>query len=285
MLFNGPDIGAIDPTTDVCPTGALIVDPQGRPHVTPELCVGCGICAVRCPVDAIRIDASTAIATIAPSFPDTPSDEKQFYMMRESTASNMIWESRPWADAQLVTVQVQRLADVFRTDPSKAFSGMRLLLRNALLLGGVPAKLRKQGANSMVVEVAGECDGSFLVAQVQASNDTLDPFRRLLVGLAHLLGAQGYEKKDFTPVVVILGLPNSRADYYRLVADVRKFLGVEVRTVTAAWLYLAIRDGGLTLRNPEEIPVSEEGSEGLGSHASAVFGRVIGDKCGLDPLK
>jgi hypothetical protein len=60
----------------------------------------------------------------------------------------------------------------------------------------------------------------------------LDSPRALLEDVAVLHSRYGYAVDGIDPVSIILSLPNVRSEYYQVIRDIEKVLGLRCRTVT-----------------------------------------------------
>lgn len=285
VTTDGPDLGSIDSSRSVCPTAAIQISGSGRPEIDEASCIGCGLCVMRCPVDAIRLDSTTSIAFVAPSLDTEESDSASFLTQRALSAQKLDWDNPPWPDAHLVSKQVLRFRTVLEERALLRYDALRLLLRNSFLLAVTPSKLRQQGANSSAVELTAKIGTRHVVAEIQPSTDTLDAFRRLLVGVADIVSNQSYDKSTLIPLISLQGLPNTRVDYYRLITAARKYLDLDIKTLPIAWIYLAIRNFGISAETLDALPAIEEGSESLGAPAMRRFGKLDAKSAGLEPRK
>ena len=68
--------------------------------------------------------------------------------------------------------------------------------------------------------------------EIELGNEVLESLRRLLEDVAVLHIRYGLDLADIKPLSVILELPNTRSEYYRLVGDIKKVTGLEFHTVT-----------------------------------------------------
>ena len=58
-----------DPSRDVCPTDAINWDAAGEmPTIEAESCIGCGLCAVRCPYGAISLSPDGIAVVVCASW-------------------------------------------------------------------------------------------------------------------------------------------------------------------------------------------------------------------------
>lgn len=263
----------VSPEAAVCPTGALGVDAAGSPVIDPLRCVGCGLCAVRCPVAAIHLDPSTAVAVVAPApatYVSRPFDPVQFPIDRARLSASFVEEEPPFVDAGLVGAQLLRF-DMVLPSAADAQSAFRLLTRNALLLRGLPARLKNVGDNAAFAELAAGDGGKVLVLEIEPRGDVLDALRRILAGVAIVQNRYGVDADDVIPSVVVRRLPNERTDYYRVLVDAAERVGVEVRTLPVAVLLLAIRGHGRAL--PELIYEQGVLGEAIPDLSSAVSRR------------
>jgi len=260
---------SLDPR--VCPTDALHWGVDDIPYVDDDACVGCGLCVARCPVGAIRLDPETGGAVVDSRRAVLPvRDREEFEQFRRAVSDSQAPESRPADDAHRVEVQLQRW---LRTPAGRDSGALRLMVRNAFLLTGDAARLRNDGDVHAWAEVAAGRDATVGVVQVEDQSDTLDPFRRVLASSARVVAAQGVDVRDVVPVVALLGLPNARVDYYRVVADASRYLGVEVRTLTLAYMLLAVRlPPASLLREIQADMQVRDGSESLMPALRELFG-------------
>lgn len=275
----------LDSSSEVCPTSALEFDETGRPRIEPARCIGCGLCVVSCPVDAIRLHAGTATAHVAPSFKNLAINLADFFEQRQQVSSRIKWEEKPWANADLVVGQYKRFIEVLRDSISERHSIMRLLTRNAFVLGGFATHIRDVGANSFSVELQASNNPTQVLAEIQNSPDGLDSFRRLLVGFALFIHEAKVAKEQVIALVVMPSLPNSRVEYYRLVKEASLHLGVSVRTITLAWLLLLIRDRCQSLVDSAVLPVVDDGHKNAGETAHKLFGLSRPEDCGIAVTK
>jgi hypothetical protein len=79
-------------------------------------------------------------------------------------------------------------------------------------------------------------DGRVAVIEIELSNATLESPRALLEDVAVLHGRYKIEVSKINPVSVILSLPNARSEYYQVIDDVYKILGLRCHTITVGAL-------------------------------------------------
>jgi len=69
-------------------------------------------------------------------------------------------------------------------------------------------------------------------AEIETGAGVLDSPRALLEDVAVLHSRYGYAVDGIDPVSIILSLPNARSEYYQVIRDIEKVLGIRCRTVT-----------------------------------------------------
>ncbi len=131
-----------------------------------------------------------------------------------------------------------------------------------------------------------EFETTVTLIEVESGSDTLDALRRLLSAVAHVIAADGVSIDDIDPVIVLRRLPNRRVDYYRLVDDVWRYLGMTVQTMPLAGVLLAIRAVGAQPSGaPPDGWLVREGQESLVTKVSTEFGLFPLPDLGLEPEK
>lgn len=267
------------PEMAVCPSGALSVSARGAPVVDARACIGCGLCVARCPVGAMKLNAETALAEVSDESSDAyhsiVAEVTEFGEARREIASRVRRERPPFADANLVAVQLARLDS--GVEPLALQRVYRLLSRNAFLSLGVAARLKNVGDNNAFAELAVGAGATLVLVEVEPKGDVLDAMRRVVAGVAIVRSRYGVAAGDVIPCIVMRKLPNVRVDYYEAVQNTERRIGVSVRSVPAAALLLGIRSGDDRLvQLIRDADVLETLHPSLEKRASALWGDVSG---------
>jgi ferredoxin len=270
---------------EVCPTNAITRGVDGAPVIKDEACISCGICVARCPVGALRLRTSDACAVVAPIEIDSlgTTSMEEFQAKRAASAASLSWPN--WADdLDLLPLQMQRAL----TAGERLASGttFRRLVRNVFLLTGDAARVRIDGDASAWAEVAVGHGTKIGIVEVESLGGDPDAFRRVITDVARISGEHGVDLSQIIPVIAVIALPNVRTDYYRLVSDAKRYLGVSVRTLPLAFFLLVARvptSSALALVAVDEYCASEASPEVMTS-IRATFGDVPSVP-GVAPLK
>lgn len=218
-----------DPSSNVCPTEAIIWDHTNEVvTVKTEDCIGCGLCVARCPYGAISLsDASTAhVETSDPDAITTPNlDDFERGHDSPTKLGEMIDCSSHDSDKLLTSLK--QLND-----------GQQLrLVRNLFLALGYSAKVRRRGdtnvrIDGMVCSIVHHVG----VLEIEYSESNLESPRALVEDIAVLHHRYSLPMGDLFPISILCQLPNARAEYYQVVEDIEKVLGIQVRTITVGAL-------------------------------------------------
>lgn len=278
-----------NPELRVCPTDAL-QQGEGGPQVDKSNCIGCGLCVVRCPVGAAYLDAESALPVFAELRTGSSVSEPDFARSRDAAMSSISWEAAPFADVDKVVQQLVRFRETPKANLQQIF---RLLVRNSFLASGNVARLSIVGDNSAWAEVAVGMDpplSSPVVGAVQIEPDDvgLDAIRRLMAGAAVAISRHGLTKGSLIPIVAVVAQPNSRTDYYRLIADARAYLDIHIRTVPLAMLLLAIRNQSRSFLETlltEDIGLVDVNNPRNEHQVAKLYGTSARTIPGLSPVK
>ena len=238
----------------VCPFDALAIDRQSAtPHIK-ENCVGCGLCAARCPAGAIAIVQGHAAVSLADNGYTAPSIEIESHIdTRRRIASLIASSSRPgkpdWAARRSSAQRTLSAVDAARDSRTT----MGLLVRNALMACGAAAKLGVPGDTNSRLDLSFDMDGKVGIVELEQGPDLLDSARRLLSDVATARARHGIPRDAILPVIVCRQMPNKRTDFYRLADDAENVLGLLISTIPLAVLVLMVlaRHDAVDLRLPE----------------------------------
>ena len=228
VLFGALDAFPGDPNRDVCPTKAIIWDSEKTvASILVDKCIGCGLCISRCPYGAISL-VNGLTASVATADPD-----------RLVVAVTSVYNEHPKVkrrgkiailDAPAIVslpVTVGVLHDV-RTN---------LFIRNLLNEVGLYVRTRRRGDTNMRIDAVGfSRRGRPFVAEIETSLGVLESPRALLEDVAVLHSRYGYTVDEIDPLSIILALPNMRSEYYQVIRDIEKVLGLRCRTITVGVL-------------------------------------------------
>ncbi len=238
-LFGALDSFPGDPSLDVCPTKAIQWDQKKSfAFINEAECIGCGLCVARCPYGAISMQNGLT-ASVATSDPDNLVVHKESESDHDSVLrSGRVADMASPAAANMVS-KVSNLDD----------ARVNLLIRNLLFQVGLKVSIRRRGDTNMRIDAVGfsKNDRPF-VAEIETGAGVLESPRALLEDVAVLHSRYGFSKSNIDPLSIILTLPNVRSEYYQVIRDIYKVLGLQCRTLTVGillallWNFRAIKN-------------------------------------------
>lgn len=212
----------------VCPTDAIKLG-DNNVFIDNTKCIGCGICIHRCPFLAFAYDVETGKCHVQNNKSKVPESElkqkEQIAQFRLIPAS-LLYESisRPFIDNK-------SLGLIANTDAPE------IILRNYLINLGITTNTNAKGNQHNRIEFFALADNKFLIGECETGNDILSVSRRILDDLAVLVSRYSTKIEDIVPLAVINRLPNKRTDYYEVIEDINKVIGVQINTISYACLF------------------------------------------------
>ncbi|MCI1041825.1 ATP-binding protein [Caballeronia zhejiangensis] len=230
-----------DRNPSVCPTGAITKTISGAPSVNPDACMFCGVCASRCPVGAIYLNPYAVVKDQPhPDFLETRDS-------KETAASFALFSSA--ARRGVFLEESDDVVDELRSRMERAWKtiGDRFpdhLARNLLIAAGVGAAMRRKGDVFARMDlVLGAPWPMYGCAEAEFGDvAVLDAPRDLLDDVAVSVGRLG-KPTSLIALVVTDVLPNRRSEYWRIVQDIRKVVGLSIGTVTVLALCMIVWSG------------------------------------------
>lgn len=236
-----------DLDNNVCPTGAITCDPSTAiVGISAEMCIGCGICVGRCPTGAIFLNnAAIAIAKVNDSASDgfidlptahtTTSIRPTLDAFRPLKRSGSIATESP----QIIAHLFERLSGATQQQSSQFAN---LLARNLLIALGLSAAMRRRGDVNLRMDLVFSGPSCRIgTAEVELSGQALlDSPRNVLDNVAVLASRYSQPLKEIATLIVSTALPNVRAEYWRVIKDVKKVLGVTIESITIPALIILV---------------------------------------------
>ena len=211
-----------DPNLDVCPTRAIGWKQDGSVAAILEGCIGCGLCITRCPYGAIHLSGG-AVAQIETTDPDG-------LITRGPSEGN---HSKPTKSGEIASLDASAAARLPTSVKKLDVARASLLVRNLLHEVGVNARVSRRGDTNMRIDAVGYSrDKRPFVAEIELKVETLESPRALLEDVAILHSRYGFAVADIDPLSIILTFPNARAEYYNVIGDIERVLGIRCVTIT-----------------------------------------------------
>lgn len=203
----------------VCPVDA-IKNVNNKIIIDNDKCINCGLCASRCITGAIYFDKDKF--KVAPVINDT--EEKYKLSIHEG---------------QIIEENDELLNNIYKdiiiknVDPN-------LFSRNLLTECGVQTVLSRKGDVNVRMDGIIFNNGKRGICEIEFNNDVLSCPRCILDDLAVLCSRYNYDLNETLALVVSLGLPNNRTDYWRVVKDIKEVLDIEIQTTSIGMLLIAM---------------------------------------------
>ena len=213
-----------DPVRDICPTNAIDWDDTaGSIKIAEEDCIGCGLCALNCPYGAISLTSRghAAVETADPGqITKNPSRQKAKHAVLASKGSLGNNESNFLNDLPCLVLALTN-------------SQRSRLVRNFLLSCGVITQVRRKGDTNVRMDgLLRFSNGKIGVLELETSKAVLESPRALLEDIAVLNSRFDIPINKIIPLSIIVTLPNFRGEYYQVIDDIKKVLGIQCHTFT-----------------------------------------------------
>ena len=232
-----------DMNNEVCPTNAITWEEEfSTPQIDKEQCVFCGLCIQRCPAKAIFFSEYSAIVLEEPNDHLVELDE----YVNEETLRNTIQLFNGAEEEGIYLLETDELIQMTRRKldaylPKANAQFPNHLSRNLLIGVGVSTLMRRRGdVNVRMDLLLGPPGVDQGTGEVEFGNGFLDAPRNILDNIATLVSKYQSSKDTLVPIVVLNTLPNSRSDYWLVVQDIRKVLGLQIQTLSIGLLYMML---------------------------------------------
>lgn len=228
----------VDSSSDVCATNAIKwIYESSQPAIASEDCIFCGVCVSRCPTQAIYLSQDGAKLATQPQKLFTTETGNGHSETRKLLHQTLI----SGAHLNESDALISEILDRFKKLGGRAAKlSPNLLTRNLFRTLGVPAEAYPQGVQYSTVDVlfrAGDIHGAI---EVEFSSAVIDVPRNLAGDVAVLIARHGLHKSKLETYSVVCRLPQGREQYWMVVDDMEKVLGLKIRTASIVSLYLLV---------------------------------------------
>jgi len=255
-----------DKNTSVCPTDAITwaSNTKAGPTVSSDLCIGCGLCAIRCPVAAITIKDGKA----------TIHDNDTMYIKEKKSEEpiqlpNFVRQGKYVNENDSNILQIYKAIDTKSRTRGNKFPNM--LVRNLLIAIGWKTGIRRSGDANMRIDALATKDDIVLITEIEFTNAAIDTPRCILDGYAVLHSRYNIEKKNLSGMVVVKELPNTRSDYWKFIDNVEKCTGVKIHTISVIGLILHVWNNSML----SELPYANDAAPTIRDTLEKNIGRKL----------
>lgn len=224
----------------VCPVDAIHHARSDQGPTIADHCMGCGLCATRCPVGALHFAANGRVEVVPPdpSVTAPVGSEDEFFRERSAHATIVEWPDRSWAEVG------RRMAEAATELKQNAFYP---LVAHLFTAAGHPAWRPAHGdtsnridlilideLDSIPVEVKSRTES--LIINVKSVQQALE--NRIVLDERAFVAAD----TDSSTLVVGYDYPPERSDVAELIDDIDTAFGIKVGMISLAHLCeLALR--------------------------------------------
>lgn len=221
---------SFDQNLNTCPTNAIqLGNGSYVPVIDTSSCINCGICASRCPTGAIFLSTNGKM-TIASG------PRKQLQQSKgDNHATVRAFKEADWSKP--TARDDEKIASTFTAlyDKASRTTGSRIhnhLSRNLLIELGLKAGASRTGDVNNRMDVFGTIAGTYVAVEVEISNAQIDAPRSVLDSMAVLHGRHKIPKKQVDGLIIVGELPNSRSEFWAVLADIESVLKIKIKVLT-----------------------------------------------------
>lgn len=225
-----PDEQGNGNTSTVCPVNAIHNARSDHGPVISEDCIGCGLCAVRCPVGALHFTQDGMVQVIPPDSEMTipAENENEFYLSRSHSTRPVKWPERTWG------VLAKRMAG---SASELKQQGFYPFVAQLFTTAGFPAWRPAQGDTSNRIDLILIDDANSIPAEIKSRTEsTVINVKSVQQALENriILDERSFASADPTSSTLIVGYdyPSARSDVTELINDVQRAFGIKIGMIT-----------------------------------------------------
>lgn len=221
----------------VCVADAITVGTDSI-LVDENKCMGCGLCAYRCPVGAIHLEDGKAklnSGNSAPTFTVSMECDSESIKRQRDFLKKTI----PLANTGILRKESDDVMEEFYHRIKRmGQEEQNLLVRNVLISLGCQAALSRHGDVYSRMDGFYENENQMGVLEIETGQDVLSVSRAILDDVAVVNSRYDILPETNHPLAVVLSLPNKRTDYWQVVKDIGKVTNLHISTLTIGALFL-----------------------------------------------
>ena len=258
----------------LCPVDAISAGNESI-SINETKCIGCGICAARCPMGAIYIKDGKA--TLSAGNVET---------QKRKASTNSIEAQRKYVlsianikrEGTIITETESNLKMLYERIRRLNQEQQNILARNLLIALGNHATLSRHGNVYLRMDGFYENNSVCGVMEIETGADMLDVSRALLDDIATVNVRYNIPVNKNKPLAVCLELPNKRTDYWQVVQDIKNVTDIRINTITFGallillWNNKVVRDFSGFYIDIDNQSIREETSRILGRRINIAEG-------------
>ena len=232
---------------NVCPFDAIKWNFEKElPEIENGKCIGCGLCAARCPVGAI-FKADNKMKVSAPEsddYIDLPINYenlvKHKYFVQE--VDKIYWNHQFQKESDRIMGEIYE--KISHYDGRSMVPNV--LVRNLIIALNHECAISRAGDIYTRMDavysskIKPKCSG---VVEIEFGRDTLEASRGILDDIAVMHSRNNLGKKDNAALVVCLSFPNKRQGYFQVIKDIHRVLDLKIQTISLGALLLLVWNG------------------------------------------
>ncbi len=230
-----------------CPTGAIMWEDTPTPVVNPDLCIACGVCVRRCPAGAIYLTREM-VATVSDEDTNAVAEEAANYEVISYSRSRFHFSkakrigSSAEVNDELMSHIYERISNVSEVLSSQPGN---ILVRNLLLVLELQCGIRRRGDTNIRMDmVLSSLAGQAGTGEIELGTAILDAPRNILDNVAVLISRYHFCKEELLTLVVTLSLPRKRSEYWKVLQDIEKIVGLRIGTISVGALVALVYSNG-----------------------------------------